>query len=90
MQLNLRTFDAIVTSAAAAVQGAATQVLDLTVGSVLRAILEANAGLGLWLQWSILQLLQTTRAATSTGADLDSWVGDFGMHGCRPLPRPAA
>lgn len=79
MQLNLRTFDTIVTSAAAAVQGAASQVLDLTVGSVLRAVLEANAGLGLWLQWLILQVLQTTRAATSTGADLDSWVADFGL-----------
>jgi uncharacterized phage protein gp47/JayE len=79
MQLNLRSFDAIVASAAAAVQGAASQVLDLTVGSVLRAVLEANAGLGLWLQWLILQVLQTTRAATSTGADLDTWVADFGL-----------
>lgn len=79
MQLNLRTFDAIVTSAAAAVQGAAQQVLDLTVGSVLRAVLEANAGLGLWLQWLILQVLRTTRAATSSGPDLDTWVADFGL-----------
>ena len=79
MQLNLRTFDAIVASAAAAVQGAAQQVLDLTVGSVLRAVLEANAGLGLWLQWLILQMLQTTRAATSGGPDLDTWVADFGL-----------
>ncbi len=79
MQLNLRTFDAIVASAAAAVQGAAQQVLDLTVGSVLRAVLEANAGLGLWLQWLILQVLQTTRAATSSGPDLDTWVADFGL-----------
>ena len=79
MQLQLRTFDTIVSSAAAAVQGAARTVLDLTVGSVLRAVLEANAGLGLWMQWLILQVLQATRAATSTGADLDSWVGDFGL-----------
>ena len=79
MQLSLRNFDAIVTSAAAAVQGAAQTVLDLTVGSVLRAVLEANAGLGLWLQWLILLVLQTTRAATSSGADLDSWVADFGL-----------
>ena len=79
MQINLRTFDALVASAAAAVQGAANQVLDLTVGSVLRAVLEANAGLGLWLQWLILQVLQTTRAATSSGSDLDSWVADFGL-----------
>jgi Baseplate J-like protein len=79
MQLNLRTFDTIVASGAAAVQAAATTVLDLTVGSVLRAVLEANAGLGLWLQWLLLQVLQTTRAATSTGSDLDSWMADFGL-----------
>ena len=79
MQLQLRTFDSIVASAAAAVQGAAQTALDLTVGSVLRAVLEANAGLGLWLQWLILQVLQTTRAATSSGADLDSWMADFSL-----------
>jgi uncharacterized phage protein gp47/JayE len=87
MQLQLRTFDAIVSSAAAAVQGAAQQVLDLTVGSVLRAVLEANAGLGLWVQWLILQVLQTTRAATSSGPDLDSWVADFQL---TRLPASAA
>ncbi len=79
MQLQLRTFDTIVSSAAAAVQAAATTVLDLTVGSVLRAILEANAGVGLWMQWLILQVLQTTRAATSSGPDLDTWMADFGL-----------
>jgi uncharacterized phage protein gp47/JayE len=79
MQLQLRTFDTIVASAAAAVQAAATTVLDLTVGSVLRAILEANAGLGLWLQWLLLEVLQTTRAATSVGPDLDTWMADFGL-----------
>lgn len=79
MNLNLRTFDSIVASGAAAVQGAATTVLDLTVGSVLRAILEANAGLGLWLQWLLLLVLQTTRAATSSNSDLDSWMADFSL-----------
>jgi len=79
MQLQLRTFDTIVASAAAAVQGAAQTALDLTVGSVTRAVLEANAGLGLWMQWLILQVLQTTRAATSTAGDLDSWVADYGL-----------
>ena len=87
MQLQLRTFDTIVASAAAAVQGAARTVLDLSVGSVLRAVLEANAALGLWLQWLILQVLQTTRAATSAGADLDSWVADYGL---ARLPASAA
>ena len=87
MQLQLRTFDTMVASAAAAVQGAAQAVLDLTVGSVLRAVLEANAALGMWLQWLILQVLQTTRAATSAGSDLDSWVADFSL---TRLPASAA
>jgi uncharacterized phage protein gp47/JayE len=87
MQLSLRTFDAIVSSAAAAVQSAAQTVMDLTVGSVTRAVLEANAGLGLWMQWLILQVLQTTRASTSSAGDLDTWMADFGL---TRLPASAA
>jgi uncharacterized phage protein gp47/JayE len=77
MQLQLRNFATLVSDAAAAVQGAARQLADLTQGSTLRAMLEANASVALWLQWLILQVLQMTRAATSTGADLDSWMADF-------------
>jgi hypothetical protein len=77
MQLQLQSFSTLVTGAAAAVQGAASQLIDLTVGSTLRAVLEANAAMALWLQWLIVQVLQTTRAATSVGADLDSWMADF-------------
>ena len=77
MRLSLRTFSALVQSMAAAVQASATQLLDLTVGSTLRAVLEANASIGLWMQWLILQVLRTTRAATSNGADLDSWMADL-------------
>lgn len=79
MQLPLRDFATIVASASAAVQGAARTALDLSVGSTLRAILEAHAGVATWMQWMSLQVLQTCRAATSTGADLDSWMGDFGL-----------
>ena len=79
MQLQLHDFTSLVRSMAASVQGGARALIDLTTGSVLRAILEANASLALWLQWLIVQVLATTRAATSTGADLDSWVGDFGL-----------
>jgi phage-related baseplate assembly protein len=64
---------------AAAVQASAAQLLDLTVGSTLRAVLEANASVCLWMQWLILQVLRTTRAATSTGADLDSWMADLSL-----------
>ena len=45
----------------------------------LRAILEANASVALWMQWLIVDVLSTTRAATSKGADLDTWVADFNL-----------
>jgi uncharacterized phage protein gp47/JayE len=64
---------------AASVQGAAAALLDLTVGSVIRAILEANASVALWIQWLIVQLLATTRLATSNGPDCDSFGAAFGF-----------
>ena len=79
MQLQLQNFTTLVQNMAAAVQSAATQLLDFTIGSTLRAILEANASIALWMQWLILQVLQVTRAATSDGADLDSWMADFSV-----------
>ena len=79
MQLPLQTFTELVQGMAAAVQASATQLLDVAVGSTLRAILEANASIGLWIEWLVVQVLQMTRAATSTGADLDSWMNDFSL-----------
>ena len=79
MQLPLQDFGALVRLQAAAVARGARTLMDVSVGSVLRALLEANASVGLWVQWLIVEVLSTTRAATSTGADLDSWVADFGM-----------
>jgi len=79
MQLSLQNFTNLVEGMAASVQGAAASLIDLTVGSVLRAILEANASLALWLQWLIVQVLATTRLATSTGTDCDTFGADFGF-----------
>lgn len=79
MQLSLQNFSTLVEGMAASVQGAANALLDLTVGSVLRAILEANASVALWLQWLIVQVLATTRLATSAGVDCDSFGADFGF-----------
>ena len=79
MQLSLQNFSTVVETMAAAVQGAAAQLLDLTVGSVLRAVIEANASVVLWLQWLVVQVLAATRLATSTGADCDSFGADFGF-----------
>ena len=77
MQLQLQNFTTLVAAAAATVQGTARNLVDLTVGSTLRAMLEASASVALWVQWLVVQVLQTTRAGTSEGADLDSWMADF-------------
>ncbi len=79
MNLPVQKFSTLVESMAAGVQGGAAQLVDLSVGSVLRALLEACAAAALWLQWLVLQVLSMTRAATSNGGDLDSWMADFGL-----------
>ncbi len=62
-----------------AVQAGASTLINLTVGSVLRAIIEAVAGVILWLQGLIIFVATLTRAATSWGGDLDSWMADYGF-----------
>ena len=79
MSLPTLSFSSIVQNSAAAVQGASTKLINLATGSVLRAVLEANAGIGLWFQWVVLLFVAKTRASTSTGADLDTWMADFGV-----------
>ena len=79
MKLNLRGFGQLVEDMSAALQSSATALVDVSVGSVVRAIFEANASVVLWLQWLILQVLQMTRASTSVGGDLDTWMLDFGL-----------
>jgi len=79
MAITTQDFTTLVRNQVAAIQGAASVLVDLTVGSILRSVVEANAAVMLWLQGLILQVLAITRAATSSGADLNSWVGDFGV-----------
>jgi uncharacterized phage protein gp47/JayE len=79
MRIPTRSFTDIVRDMSAAITTSTGRLIDISVGSVLRAIVEANAAIVLWAQWLILLTLQTTRAATSTGADLDSWVADFSL-----------
>lgn len=77
--LPLQTFTALVQQFAAVAQGAATALLDFTVGSISRALAEGCASIALWLQWIAVQILQMTRAATSQGSALDSWMADFSL-----------
>ena len=77
--LQTQGFAALVESSAAAVQGAAAKAIDLSVGSVARALIESVAGVALWLQSLALQIASATRLATSGGADVDSFGADFGF-----------
>jgi uncharacterized phage protein gp47/JayE len=86
MNLKLKAFSQLIEDMGAALQSSATNLVDVSVGSVIRAIFEANASVVLWLQWLILQVLQTTRAATSTGTDLGSWMADFGLSRLPAIP----
>jgi uncharacterized phage protein gp47/JayE len=77
MDLPTRSFVDIVRDMSAGMTASAGRLIDVSVGSVLRAIIEANAAIVLWVQWLVLLALQATRASTCTGADLDSWMADF-------------
>ena len=87
MSISTKDFTTIIRESVTAIQGASKALIDLSIGSVLRAIIEANASVILFLQGLILQLLATTRAATSNGSDLDSFMNDFGV---TRLPAKAA
>jgi uncharacterized phage protein gp47/JayE len=76
---NSKDFQTLVREQVAAIQGGSKVLVDLSVGSILRAVVEAYSAVALWLQGLILQLLAITRAATSSGTDLDSWVADYGL-----------
>lgn len=75
--LTTKNLSTLVSDQVAAIQSAASTLINFTVGSTLRAIVQAGSSVALWLQGLILQLLATTRLATSTGADVDSFLTDF-------------
>lgn len=80
MSFSLRSFATMVSASLTTVQASCAQIVDVSVGSPARALMEAVGGVGLWLQYAVVQALQRTRLATSTGDDCDSFVADFGMN----------
>ena len=76
--LNLQTFEEIVSNQSAAMQANSTSILDFSIGSVLLALIEANAGNSIWLQALATTILATTRLSTSSGIDVDTFIEDFG------------
>ena len=79
MAITVKTFSTLVSDAATAIQGAASSLVDLSIGSILRANTEAYAYIVLWLQAIALQIAAMTRFSTSSGTDADSWAADFGF-----------
>lgn len=79
MALITKTFKEFVDGQITTAQGSVANIIDFSVGSLLRATFESNAGVAAYLQRLIVELLSKTRAATSTGADLDSFVADYGF-----------
>lgn len=80
MILNTQSFTTLVQNQAAAIQTKTAALVDFTVGSILRAVIEATSSVVLWLQGLILQVMALTRAATSNGLDLDSWMADWNFY----------
>lgn len=77
--LNIKSFTELVSEQVTTLQARTARLIDLSIGSILRALVESNAGVAMWLQQLIVTLLVTTRAATCSGKDLDSWMADFGF-----------
>ncbi len=79
MTIQSKTLAQLVSDAATAIQGAATSLVDMSVGAVLRAFVQAVGAIVMWLQGIALQIAARARLATSSGTDVDSFVGDFGF-----------
>jgi len=77
MALNIKSFSQLVSEQVTAIQARTTWLVDFSIGSILRSLAESNAGVTMWIQQLIVTLLVTTRAATCSGEDLDSWMADF-------------
>ena len=77
--LTTKSFTALVSDMATAIQGRAVALLDFTTGSILLAVSEAYASVVVWLESLILLLLQTTRLSSSSAGDVDTFLADFGQ-----------
>jgi len=75
--LQTLTFAQIVQLIATQAQANSSQPLAYDLGSVELALAEADASVVQWLQSLIVTVMNLTRASTSQGADLDTWMADF-------------
>lgn len=78
MPLTTKNFDTLVSDQVSAMQ-AKLPNFQFPIGSVGLALVESNAGVGLWFQGIALQILALSRAGSCTGPDLDSFFLIFGF-----------
>lgn len=81
--MQFQTLATLVQNMAAAAQAAAAQVLDFTTGSIWDALMRAVAGVQLWLQYLVLQVLQQAFLTLASGAQVDAWLAQFPLFGGR-------
>jgi uncharacterized phage protein gp47/JayE len=79
MSLNIKTRDQFITDEVAAVEASAPGVFQFPVGSIVRALVDAHSSTAMWEQALIQLVYNRERLSTSTGEDVDSFVGDFGL-----------
>lgn len=79
MQLSLQTFASLVNLGAAKAQAACQKLQNLASGSITRAIIEASASVGLWIQYVAIQIWLGARLTTSFGDDVDSFLAQFDL-----------
>ena len=75
--LPTQSFQTLVANTIVGIQGRASQLLSFSIGSTLRAIAEGFAGVFLWFQAMVLQLLTAIRLSTASGLDVDTFTADF-------------
>ncbi|WP_118181310.1 baseplate J/gp47 family protein [Paraburkholderia phosphatilytica] len=84
MTVQQNSFSQFLSGFASTVQGKCSTLLNFVIGSVIRSIGEATSWMGVWLQSLVLQGIALTRAASSNGPDLDSWLAQFGFSRLAP------
>ncbi len=80
MALPVLEFSEAVANQQSRMQSSSGVVLDFTVGSIMGAVTESNAGLFMWLQSRATALLADTRLTTSKGLAVDSFIQQFDFY----------
>lgn len=77
MPIQFKSYQTLVNEQVLATQASSSELIDFNVGTVELAIIEANAAMGIWLEYLANAILALARSSTSNGADLDSWMAQF-------------